>query len=252
MIIRFLGTGTSTGVPELGCTCSVCTSNDFRDNRLRSSVQIHVDDVNIIIDCTPDFRQQMFFVPFEKIDGVLLTHEHYDHVGGLDDLRPFCRFGAINIYAEPNVSHALNYRMPYIFADNKYLGVPELMFHEIQYPKSLYIQSVEIQPIRVMHYKLPILGYRIGSFAYLTDLKFLPEEEFEKLKDLDILVVTSLRKKEHISHQNLSEAIQLAERVGAKRTYFTHMSHHIGLHSEVQKEIPETMYFAYDGLELKI
>ena len=194
----------------------------------------------------------MFFVPFEKIDGVLLTHEHYDHVGGLDDLRPFCRFGAINIYAEPNVSHALNYRMPYIFADNKYLGVPELMFHEIQYPKSLYIQSVEIQPIRVMHYKLPILGYRIGSFAYLTDLKFLPEEEFEKLKDLDILVVTALRKKEHISHQNLSEAIQLAERVGAKRTYFTHMSHHIGLHSEVQKEIPETMYFAYDGLELKI
>lgn len=251
MIVRFLGTGTSTGVPEIGCRCSVCTSSDTRDKRLRSSVWIKESENNLLIDCGPDFREQVLPLKFEAIDALLISHEHYDHVGGIDDLRPYCRFGDINIYAEASVKANLIQRMPYCFADIKYPGVPNIIINTID-TQTFSIRDINITPIRVMHYKLPILGYRINNFAYLTDVKNIPEEEFEKLKDLDVLVMSALRIEEHISHQTLDDAIRNALRIGAKTTYFTHISHQLGLHDVVQKRLPQNMYLAYDGLCIDI
>lgn len=236
----------------MGCQCKVCKSTDSRDSRLRSSVMVEVDDARIIIDCTPDFRQQMLGLPFKKIDGLLLTHEHYDHVGGIDDLRPFCRFGTVDIYAEKHVENALMQRMPYCFAENRYMGVPNIRIHGINDLQPFFIKNTAIIPIRVMHYKLPIVGFRIHNFAYLTDVKYLPNEELHKLADLDVLVMSALRKETHISHQTLDEAIDLTKKIGAKYTYFTHMSHQIGLHKDVEKELPPLCSFAYDGLELTV
>lgn len=250
MKVRFLGTGTSTGVPEIGCRCEVCTSSDPKDNRLRCSVQVEDGDTNLIIDCTPDFRQQVMDLPFKKIDGLLITHEHYDHVGGVDDLRPFCRFGAIDIFTEAKVKNAFMQRIPYCFGESRYAGVPDLRIHIIDNLNPFFIKNTEIIPIRVMHFKLPILGFRIKNFAYLTDVKYLPEEELSKLQNLDVLVVSALRKEKHISHQTLDEAVSLARTTGAKRVYFTHMSHQIGLHNDIDKELPLAFSFAYDGLEV--
>jgi phosphoribosyl 1,2-cyclic phosphate phosphodiesterase len=252
MVVRFLGTGTSTGVPEIGCRCEVCTSSDKRDHRLRASVQIDVDGKNIIIDCTPDFRQQILNLPFRKIDGMLITHEHYDHTGGIDDLRPFGRFGTVNLYVEPDVARALGMRMPYCFVGNKYRGVPDITLREIVNLSPFFIDEVEVVPIRIIHYKMPILGYRIGNFAYLTDVKYVPEEEILKLKGVDTLVLSALRKKEHLSHENLDEAIALSRKINPRITYFTHMSHQIGLHSVIEKQLPPNMLFAYDGLEITV
>lgn len=252
MVVRFLGTGTSTGVPEIGCRCEVCTSSDKRDHRLRASVQIDVDGKNIIIDCTPDFRQQILNLPFRKIDGMLITHEHYDHTGGIDDLRPFGRFGTVNLYVEPDVARALEMRMPYCFVGNKYRGVPDITLCEIVNLSPFFIDEVEVVPIRIIHYKMPILGYRIGNFAYLTDVKYVPEEEILKLKGVDTLVLSALRKKEHLSHENLDEAIALSRKINPRITYFTHMSHQIGLHSVIEKQLPPNMLFAYDGLEITV
>ena len=250
MVVRFLGTGTSTGVPEIGCRCEVCTSSDKRDHRLRASVQIDVDGKNIIIDCTPDFRQQILNLPFRKIDGMLITHEHYDHTGGIDDLRPFGRFGTVNLYVEPDVARALEMRMPYYsLAINIECGYYVAQKSSI-YP--LFIDEVEVVPIRIIHYKMPILGYRIGNFAYLTDVKYVPEEEILKLKGVDTLVLSALRKKEHLSHENLDEAIALSRKINPRITYFTHMSHQIGLHSVIEKQLPPNMLFAYDGLEITV
>lgn len=250
MKIRFLGTGTSTGIPEIGCKCAVCQSSDKRDKRLRSSALITVDNTHILIDCGPDFREQMLHIPFEKIDGVLLTHEHYDHVGGLDDLRPFCRFGNIPLYTKKTVAQSIQSRMPYIFADKRYPGVPSLDLIEINDSK-FSINGIEITPLRIMHYKLEIFGYRIGRLAYITDMKTMPIEEFTKLEGVETLVVNALRIKEHLSHQNLEEAIAFASKVEAKQTYFIHMSHDMGLHDTMQKQLPENIYFAHDGLELE-
>lgn len=251
MQVRFLGTGTSTGVPEIGCRCEVCTSKDPRDNRLRCSVWVKVDNKNILIDCGPDFRQQVLSLDFEPIDALLISHEHYDHVGGIDDLRPYCRFGDINIYTEATVREHLMQRMPYCFSEVKYPGVPNIILNTID-TEPFIIGGTEITPIRVMHYKLPILGYRIKSFAYLTDVKTIPETEYSKLKDLDILVISALRIEEHLSHQTLEEAIVNAKKIGAKKTYFIHFSHQIGLQHIVEKSLPDTMYMAYDGLCLEI
>ena len=252
MKIRFLGTGTSTGVPEIGCECAVCISDDWRDKRLRCSVQIETDDANIIIDCTPDFRQQMLQVPFQKIDAILITHEHFDHVGGIEDLRPFCRFGTVETYAEPHVAQAIENRMPYVFNGRKYRGIPDIGIVPITSLDPFRIKDTEIIPIRVMHHKLPILGFRIGGFAYLTDVKQLPEEDLGKLSGLDLLVASALREEEHISHQTLAEAIALAEKINPKQTFFTHMSHQIGLHRNIESQLPPGFSFAFDGLEISL
>lgn len=251
MQVRFLGTGTSTGVPEIGCKCDVCTSDDPRDNRLRCSVWIKLNNKNILIDCGPDFRQQVLPLEFEPIDALLISHEHYDHVGGIDDLRPYCRFGDINLYTEVSVKEHLMQRIPYCFSEVKYPGVPNIIMNTID-TNPFFVDDIEIVPIRIMHYKLPILGYRIKSFAYLTDVKTIPETEYSKLEDLDVLVISALRIEEHLSHQTLDEAILNAKRIGAKKTYFTHFSHQIGLQSIVEKRLPDTMYMAYDGLCLEI
>ncbi len=249
MKIRFLGTGTSTGNPEIGCKCKVCISPDKRDYRLRSSILIDIDGKNILIDCGPDFRQQMLPLVFKKLYGVLITHEHYDHVGGLDDLRPFNRFGGVDIYAENFVAEALKTRVPYCFGDIKYPGVPNLGLKIIDI-NPFFIGDIKIIPIRVMHYELPVFGYRIGNMAYLTDLKYIPESEFEKLENLDVLIIDALRIESHISHENLAEALENIRRISPRKAYLIHMSHHIGLHAEVQKCLPENVYLSYDSLEI--
>lgn len=250
MKITILGSGTSTGVPEVGCTCNVCTSEDKRDNRLRASILVETSGRNILIDCGPDFREQMLCREFRKLDGVLITHEHYDHVGGLDDLRPFCRFGRVSVYAEDYVVHNLGIRMPYCFADHKYPGIPDIRLVNINPQESFYIDNVKITPVRVIHGKLPILGYRIGNMAYITDMLNMPVEGFKQLEGLDCLIMNALRIQPHISHQNLEEALANAARIGAKETYFIHMSHQIGLHREVKKKLPPHVHFTFDGMEI--
>lgn len=252
MKITFLGSGTSTGVPEIGCKCKVCTSTDERDKRQRASIKIETGKKNIFIDCSPDFRNQTLTLPFEKIHGILITHEHYDHTGGIDDLRPFSRFGQIDLYVEPRVESILRERLAYCFHANKYGGVPEITLQPVIYPEPFFIENVEIKPIRVMHHKLPIVGYRIDNMAYLTDVKTFPQEELYRLENLDLLIISALRKEEHTSHQNLTQAIELSLQINAKNTYFTHMSHHIGLHAAIEKELPEHFHFAYDGLQISL
>lgn len=252
MIVKFLGTGTSTGVPEIGCRCEVCTSNNIKDRRLRASVLLNIDGVKVLIDCGPDFRQQIMQEPFSKLDGVLLTHEHYDHVGGLDDLRPFCKFSDIDIYANSITLKALGKRIPYVFAESKYPGVPTFILHEVVSGTSFSINDVEIQPIDMLHYKLPVVGYRVGNFAYLTDVKSIPDREYEKLSNLDTLVISALRIEDHISHLSLSQALGEVKKIAPKRAYFVHMSHHIGLHDQVQTMLPENVFLAYDGLEIVV
>ena len=243
MKITFLGTGTSTGNPEIGCSCEVCTSRDPRDWRLRASVLVEVAGKRLLIDCGPDFRYQMLRAKCVHLDAVLLTHEHYDHVGGLDDLRPFSREKDVAIYTEANVVEAIKTRMPYVFRAHKYPGVPNLVLHTVGLAP-FEAAGVPIQPIRVMHAKLPILGFRIGDFAYLTDLKYLPEEEFAKLAGLEVLVVDALRRGTHLSHEGLEEALVLIARIRPKEAYLTHMSHRIGLHAQIDQQLPPHAHYA--------
>lgn len=252
MKVHFLGTGTSTGIPQIGCHCNVCLSTDKRDKRLRASVRVEVADKSLVIDCTPDFRQQMLPLPFTKIDGVLLTHEHYDHTGGIDDLRPYSVFGPVNLFMEEHLEHTIRERLPYCFGPVRYGGVPDITIQKISEKNHFHIGSVEVIPIRVMHYKLPILGYRIENFVYLTDVKTIPETEFDKLENVNTLVISALRKKEHISHQTLEQALKVVDRIGPGRVFFTHMSHEMGLHEEVEKELPSHIRLAYDGMIISI
>ncbi len=248
--ITFLGTGTSTGIPQIGCNCPVCTSTDPKDNRLRTSAMISVNGKNILIDCGPDFRQQMLRSHLRRIDAVLITHIHYDHTGGIDDLRPFGENRMLPIYMESSVAEGIRNRLPYCFADHRYPGVPNIMLQEIGM-EPFTIEEITVTPIRVMHYKLPILGYRIGGLAYITDALTIPETEYEKLEGVDVLVINALRKQPHLSHQTLNEALQVIGRVNPREAYLVHMSHHMGLTAEVEKELPPHVHFAYDGLTIE-
>jgi phosphoribosyl 1,2-cyclic phosphate phosphodiesterase len=249
--VTFLGTGTSQGIPIIGSTHPVCLSTNPKDKRLRVSVLIEWDDLSVLIDCSPDFRQQLLRTSCTKIDAVLFTHEHSDHTAGIDDLRPFYfRQGNLHIYAHERVLNALKQRFGYIFkTENKYPGVLSLETHSIQ-NKFFYIGQKKILPIEVFHHKLPVFGFRVGSFAYITDAKTVSDRELDKLKNLDVLVVNALRIEPHLSHFNLEEALAFIEKVSPKKAYLTHISHHLGFHDEVQKTLPQSVHLAYDQLEI--
>lgn len=252
MQLTFLGTGTSIGVPYIGCTCEVCTSRDPRDRRLRCSSLIETDKTRILIDTSPDFRQQMLTQPFRRIDAVLLTHIHYDHVGGMDDIRPFCQFGDIDVYADEATSRGLLTTMPYCFGAHHYPGSPIINLHTIYPHQPLKINELEIVPLRVYHGSLPITGYRIGSLAYITDMKSIDDMEMKYLEGVKTLVVNALQFKPHRTHQNVDDAIRFAKKVGASRTYLIHFCHRIGLHAETSKLLPPGIQMAYDGLTISL
>lgn len=252
-VLTFLGTGTSNGVPVLGCNCEVCRSRDSRDSRLRTSALLETANTRIVIDSGPDFRQQMLPQPFRKIDGLLITHIHYDHVGGIDDVRPYCRLGDIDVYANADTCAGLRHNFPYCFAENPYPGVPRLNLHAILPHSHIRIGDIEVVPITVMHARLPILGYRFGKLAYITDMKTIDDAELPYLEGVETLVVNALRwEREHHSHQLVPEAITFSRRIGAKRTYLTHLTHQIGLHEAAQKRLPEGVFLAYDGLRVEV
>ncbi len=248
MRLTFLGTGTSVGVPTIGCRCKVCTSSNPHDARMRCSAMLETDQTRILIDCGPDFRQQMLRQPFRKIDAVLVTHSHYDHVGGMDDVRPFCMFGDINVYCDPVSERSLRATMPYCFAEHLYPGVPKINLVKINSHQQLTINELVVTPFQVMHDKLPILGFKVGNLAYITDMKTIDDEEIPLLQDIDYLVVNALRfTGEHHSHMLVDEAVTFARRTSARQVYFTHMCHEIGLHEEINKQLPSGFQLAYDG-----
>ena len=253
MKITFLGTGTSQGIPMIGSSHPVCLSTDKRDKRLRVSILIEWEDYTYVIDCGPDFRYQMLRANVQKINGVLFTHEHSDHVAGLDDLRPFSfQLGAVPIFAQKRVLKNLTYRFDYIFNDvNKYPGAPSVEQHEIG-DGDFLLHNLKVAPIKVMHGKLEILGYKFNNIAYLTDVKTISAEEKRKLKNLDILIINAIRYKAHHSHLNLEEALELITELKPKKTYLTHISHQLGFHAEVEKSLPENVFIAYDELVLEV
>lgn len=252
MKLTFLGTGTSIGVPEMCCNCAVCTSADEHDRRLRTSAWIETGTESIVIDCGPDFRQQTLRAGIGHIDAVLLTHEHYDHVGGLDDLRPYCTGHDIPVYAEQYVIDDVKQRIPYCFGDCKKPRTANILPMPIEPGVPFKIGSTEILPFRVMHGTIPILGFRIGSLGYITDMKSMDDDSFALLKGVRTLVVNALHTKEHPTHQNVRQAVLFAQRVGADETYFVHMSHRAGLHEVMNAKFPPHMQFAYDTFSIDI
>lgn len=253
MKITFLGTGTSQGIPMIANNDPVCMSDNFKDKRLRSSVMISWDDNRYIIDCGPDFRQQMLRENIQAINGVLFTHEHSDHTAGIDDLRPYTyKMGEVPIYAQKRVLESLKVRFSYIFeTKNRYAGAPKLSENIID-SESFMLDGVKVTPLLVMHGNLPITGYRFDDIAYITDLKTMSNEEKKKLVNLDILIVNALRITEHPTHLNLEEALGFVDEIKPKRAYFTHISHKLGFHDEVEKILPENVFLSYDGLILSI
>lgn len=253
MKITFLGTGTSQGVPVIACDCEVCTSADQRDNRLRVSVMIETQGKVIVIDSGPDFRFQMLRARVKHLDAIVFTHEHKDHVAGMDDVRAFNykQQREIDVYAHPRVQDALKREFSYIFSNYTYPGVPRIILNSIS-DQPFLVEGVEFIPIQVMHFKLPVLGFRIGDFTYITDAKTISPEERNKIRGSKILVLNALQKENHISHLTLDEALSLAEDVGAGRTYLTHISHRLGRHQDILKELPLNVSLAYDGLVLEI
>lgn len=253
MKITFLGTGTSQGVPLIACRCKVCRSSDNKDKRLRSSIMLEYHNTRIVIDTGPDFRQQMLREKVENLDAVVFTHEHKDHIAGLDDVRAFnfIQQKHMDVYASSRVQSAIKREFAYIFADEKYPGIPLINLHEIT-TSPFKINDIELIPVEVMHYKMPVLGFRIGDFTYITDAKSISDNEKEKIKGSKILVLNALRREEHISHFTFEEAIELVAELQIETGYFTHISHQLGLHEEVSKELPSNIFLAYDGLKIQI
>jgi len=251
--VTFLGTGTSQGVPVIACGCEVCTSIDPHDNRLRSSIMIESDDKTVVIDSGPDFRYQMLREKVKKLDAIVFTHEHKDHIAGMDDIRAFNYFqnAPVDIYAVPRVQEALKREFAYVFAEFKYPGIPQVNLHTIGL-EPFDIGSIHFIPIEVMHYKLPVLGFRINDFTYITDAKTVSPTEVEKIKGTKILVINALQTQSHISHFTLDEAVLFAQEVGAEKTYLTHISHRLGRHEDVSAQLPEGIELAYDGLKIVI
>ena len=253
MKITFLGTGTSQGVPPIGCRSDVCLSENPRDKRLRASIHIEWNGLSLVVDCGPDFRYQMIRAGISRVDALLFTHEHRDHTAGLDDIRPFnyLQEGALPVYLHPRVYQAFQGQFDYIFQPVPYPGIPQIDWHLID-NEAFEISGHVIRPVEVLHYKLPVLGFVFDRFAYVTDANFISNKEKEKLKGMDVLVLNALRREAHISHFTLAEAVALAKELGAKQTYFTHMSHQIGFHDDVCSELPDGIDLAHDGLVVEI
>ncbi|RYE23443.1 MAG: MBL fold metallo-hydrolase [Sphingobacteriales bacterium] len=252
MKITFLGTGTSQGVPFIGCDCAVCTSPDKRDNRLRTSVWIETPEASIVIDSGPDFRYQMLRANVRRLDAIIFTHGHKDHTAGLDDVRAynFHTGKALDVYANLDTQEVLRREFSYIFNNQNYPGIPQVNLHTIDGDNSFEVNGLKITPIKVLHYKLEVLGFRIGGFTYITDANYIAPEEVAKFRGCDALVLNALRHQEHISHYTLQQAIEVATEANVKNAYYTHISHQLGLHAEVEAHLPPNMQLAYDGMEV--
>ncbi len=251
--VTFLGTGTSQGVPVIACRCSVCVSLDFKNKRLRSSILVETGGKQIVIDTGPDFRQQMLREKISRIDAVVYTHDHIDHISGLDDIRAFnfVLKKRMDIFCSHYVNDSIRRQFPYIFSEFKYPGIPEIDIHIIE-NKAFSIEDISILPVEVQHLKLPVFGYRIGGFTYITDANYISETEKEKIKGCDVIVLNALRREPHPSHFTLQEAIDLMIELKPKRAYFTHISHQLGLHNDVERELPSFIKLAYDGLRIEV
>ena len=251
--ITFLGTGTSTGVPMVACPCAICASPDKKDKRLRSSILVQSSTTSIVVDTTPDFRYQMLREHIRKLDAVVFTHPHKDHVAGLDDIRAFNYFQqrAMNVYANEMTQETIVREFPYVFAEMKYPGMPDIRLNRID-AEPFTVGDITIQPIQVWHMKMPVLGFRFGNFTYITDANRIDEEEKEKIMGSSIMVLNALRHEKHISHYTLQEAVDLANELCIPKAYFTHISHQLGFHEEVSAALPPGMELAYDGLVVNI
>jgi phosphoribosyl 1,2-cyclic phosphate phosphodiesterase len=253
MKVTFLGTGTSQGVPFIGCPCPVCNSTNPKDKRLRCSVWIETADASIVIDSGPDFRYQMLRADVRKLDAIIFTHGHKDHVAGLDDIRPYNFYTkkAVHVYATDETQEALRREFSYIFSEKTYPGIPQIDLHTINPSESFIINGLEIVPVRLLHYKMEVLGFRIGDFTYITDASYIEPQELDKVRGSKAITLNALRHEDHISHFTLRQAIEVATEVGATNTYFTHVSHQLGLYDDVSKSLPPGMQLAYDGLVLE-
>lgn len=251
--ITFLGTGTSGGVPMIGCNCYVCTSPEEKDKRLRSSILVQSATTTLVVDTTPDFRTQMLRENVKKLDAVIFTHPHKDHVAGLDDIKAYNYFQQkpMEVYANVLTQQTLKREFPYIFSEDKYPGVPSIHLQTIS-NETFMVGDISVTPILVYHLKMPVLGFRFGDFTYITDANRIEDEEKEKIKGSEILVLNALRKNEHISHFSLPEAIELVEELKIPKAYFTHISHQLGLHEEINTELPPNIELAWDGLQLTL
>ncbi|MBP5556447.1 MAG: MBL fold metallo-hydrolase [Bacteroidales bacterium] len=253
MFVRLLGTGTSQGIPIIGCHCPICTSTDERDHRLRTSALVEVDGVNILIDAGPDLRQQLLRCGVTRLDALLLTHEHKDHTGGIDDVRPinFLMKTPLNIYGQPRVMKAIRNDYSYAFGPDQYPGVPQLVLNPLQ-PEPFEVKGVEVIPVKVRHMTLPIFGYRIRNFGYITDASFISETEKKKLMGVKVLVINALRREQHYSHFNLEQALAIIEEIKPERAYLTHVSHRLGKYVDVSQELPQNVFLGIDNQLIEV